>query len=69
MCQLGCEDGTVKMFEVLAEKVQFQRNFDRQKGERVSASHHQYALNLIYESCNTLLFDLFDMTHVQHVML
>lgn len=37
---VGCEDGTVKMFEILDEKIQFQRNLDRQKGRIVSLSWH-----------------------------
>ncbi|CAN9493131.1 unnamed protein product [Ophioblennius macclurei] len=37
---VGCEDGTVKMFEVLQEKIQFQRNLDRQKGRILSLSWH-----------------------------
>ncbi|KAM4733990.1 LOW QUALITY PROTEIN: U3 small nucleolar RNA-associated protein 4 homolog [Anableps anableps] len=36
----GCEDGTVKMFEILEERIQFQRNLDRQKGRIVSLSWH-----------------------------
>lgn len=31
--QVGCEDGTVKVFEILEERIQFQRNLDRQKGK------------------------------------
>ncbi|XP_077954112.1 U3 small nucleolar RNA-associated protein 4 homolog [Gasterosteus aculeatus] len=37
---VGCEDGTVKMFEVLKERIQFQRNLDRQKGRIISLSWH-----------------------------
>ncbi|XP_034541161.1 U3 small nucleolar RNA-associated protein 4 homolog [Notolabrus celidotus] len=37
---VGCEDGTVKIFEVLQEKIQFQRNLDRQKGRIISLSWH-----------------------------
>ncbi|XP_068459150.1 U3 small nucleolar RNA-associated protein 4 homolog [Clinocottus analis] len=37
---VGCEDGTVKMFEVLEERIQFQRNLDRQKGRVISLSWH-----------------------------
>lgn len=37
---VGCEDGTVKMFEVLQEKIQFQKNLDRQKGRIMSLSWH-----------------------------
>lgn len=36
----GCEDGTVKMFEILEERIQFQRNLDRQKGRVISLSWH-----------------------------
>lgn len=31
--QVGCEDGTVKLFEILDEKIQFQRNLSRQKSK------------------------------------
>ncbi|KAI3371763.1 hypothetical protein L3Q82_024314, partial [Scortum barcoo] len=37
---VGCEDGTVKMFEMLEEGIQFQRNLDRQKGRIMSLSWH-----------------------------
>ncbi|EPY84168.1 hypothetical protein CB1_000490019 [Camelus ferus] len=29
--KVGCEDGSVKLFQVTPEKIQFERNFDRQK--------------------------------------
>ncbi|XP_036391319.1 U3 small nucleolar RNA-associated protein 4 homolog [Megalops cyprinoides] len=35
---VGCEDGLVKLFEVLPEKIQFERNLDRQKGRVISLS-------------------------------
>ncbi|XP_020497994.1 U3 small nucleolar RNA-associated protein 4 homolog [Labrus bergylta] len=37
---VGCDDGTVKMFEILEERIQFQRNLDRQKGRIISLSWH-----------------------------
>ncbi|XP_057691890.1 U3 small nucleolar RNA-associated protein 4 homolog [Corythoichthys intestinalis] len=37
---VGCEDGTVKIFEILADRIQFQRNFDRQKSRIISLSWH-----------------------------
>lgn len=37
---IGCEDGTVKIFEIQKERVQFQRNLDRQKGRVISLSWH-----------------------------
>jgi len=42
--QVGCEDGTVKMFEVLEDRIQFQRNLDRQKGKSGfrGVSVHEY---------------------------
>ncbi|XP_008410766.1 U3 small nucleolar RNA-associated protein 4 homolog [Poecilia reticulata] len=36
----GCEDGTVKMFEVLEDRIQFQTNLSRQKGRIISLSWH-----------------------------
>lgn len=37
---VGCEDGTVKIFEILADRIQFQRNLDRQKGRIISVCWH-----------------------------
>ncbi|XP_055365717.1 U3 small nucleolar RNA-associated protein 4 homolog isoform X2 [Betta splendens] len=37
---VGCEDGTVKIFEVLEETIRHQRNLARQKGRIVSLSWH-----------------------------
>ncbi|XP_068595542.1 U3 small nucleolar RNA-associated protein 4 homolog [Brachionichthys hirsutus] len=37
---VGCEDGTVKMFEILEERIQFKRSLDRQKGRIVCLSWH-----------------------------
>ncbi|XP_067245321.1 U3 small nucleolar RNA-associated protein 4 homolog [Chanodichthys erythropterus] len=37
---VGCEDGTVKLFEVNEDKIQFERNLDRQKGRIISLSWH-----------------------------
>ncbi|XP_040894438.1 U3 small nucleolar RNA-associated protein 4 homolog isoform X1 [Toxotes jaculatrix] len=40
MLAVGCEDGTLKMFEILEDRIQFQRNLDRQKGRIISLSWH-----------------------------
>lgn len=40
LLSVGCEDGTVKLFEILDEKIQFQRNLSRQKGRIISLSWH-----------------------------
>lgn len=37
---VGCEDGSVKLFEVTPDKIQFARNFDRQKSRILSLSWH-----------------------------
>ncbi|KAM6946210.1 U3 small nucleolar RNA-associated protein 4 homolog [Aplochiton taeniatus] len=37
---VGCEDGTVKLFEIKEESVQFERNLDRQKGRILSLCWH-----------------------------
>uniref|UniRef100_A0A8C1BJA9 UTP4 small subunit processome component n=1 Tax=Cyprinus carpio carpio TaxID=630221 RepID=A0A8C1BJA9_CYPCA len=37
---VGCEDGTVKLFEVNEDKIQFERNLDRQKSRIISLSWH-----------------------------
>lgn len=38
---VGCEDGTIKIFDLFGDRIQFQRNLDRQKGRIVSVSWHQ----------------------------
>ncbi|XP_027017808.1 U3 small nucleolar RNA-associated protein 4 homolog [Tachysurus fulvidraco] len=37
---VGCEDGTVKLFEVCEGKIQFERNLAKQKGRIISLSWH-----------------------------
>ncbi|XP_047008751.2 U3 small nucleolar RNA-associated protein 4 homolog [Ictalurus punctatus] len=37
---VGCEDGTVKLFEVCEGKIQFERNLAKQKGRVLSLSWH-----------------------------
>ncbi|XP_061533384.1 U3 small nucleolar RNA-associated protein 4 homolog isoform X1 [Phycodurus eques] len=37
---VGCEDGTLKIFEILEDRIQFKRNFDRQKSRVISLSWH-----------------------------
>lgn len=37
---VGCEDGTVKIFEVLQDKIQFIKNLDRQRSRIMSLSWH-----------------------------
>ncbi|XP_002761151.1 U3 small nucleolar RNA-associated protein 4 homolog isoform X2 [Callithrix jacchus] len=35
---VGCEDGSVKLFQITPDKIQFERNFDRQKSRILSLS-------------------------------
>lgn len=37
---VGCEDGTVKLFEILEDSIQFERNLDRKKGRVLSLCWH-----------------------------
>uniref|UniRef100_A0A4W5RDN8 UTP4 small subunit processome component n=1 Tax=Hucho hucho TaxID=62062 RepID=A0A4W5RDN8_9TELE len=46
---IGCEDGTVKLFEVLEEHIQFERNLDRQKGKRNSPSDCSLTYRLLVD--------------------
>uniref|UniRef100_A0A8C6D188 UTP4 small subunit processome component n=1 Tax=Moschus moschiferus TaxID=68415 RepID=A0A8C6D188_MOSMO len=37
---VGCEDGSVKLFQITPDRIQFERNFDRQKSRILSLSWH-----------------------------
>lgn len=37
---VGCEDGTVKLFEILEDRIQFERHLSRQKGRIISLAWH-----------------------------
>ncbi|XP_053126642.1 U3 small nucleolar RNA-associated protein 4 homolog [Hemicordylus capensis] len=37
---VGCEDGSIKLFQVLPDRIQFERNLDRQKERILSLSWH-----------------------------
>lgn len=37
--QIGCEDGSVKLFQVVPGGIQFERNLDRRKGESGRAQY------------------------------
>ncbi|KAL0622083.1 U3 small nucleolar RNA-associated protein 4-like protein [Plecturocebus cupreus] len=37
---VGCEDGSAKLFQITPDKIQFERNFDRQKSRILSLSWH-----------------------------
>ncbi len=50
--QVGCEDGTVKIFEIQEERVQFVRNLDRQKGEQLVNTHLCSQLTFTHATCD-----------------
>ncbi|XP_067276363.1 U3 small nucleolar RNA-associated protein 4 homolog [Pseudorasbora parva] len=56
---VGCEDGTVKLFEVNEDKIQYERNLDRQKGRITSLSWHP--------SGSKIAAGMMDMIHVFNV--
>ncbi|KAI5623877.1 U3 small nucleolar RNA-associated protein 4-like, partial [Silurus asotus] len=43
---VGCEDGTVKLFEVCESKIQFEKNMAKQKGRIISLSWHPSGLRI-----------------------
>uniref|UniRef100_A0A673YZN6 UTP4 small subunit processome component n=1 Tax=Salmo trutta TaxID=8032 RepID=A0A673YZN6_SALTR len=53
---IGCEDGTVKLFEVLEEHIQFERNLDRQKGRIISLSWHPSGTHIAAGMMDMILF-------------
>lgn len=56
--QVGCEDGTVKLFEVREGKIQFERNLARQKGRVISLSWHPSGLRIAAGMINMIrVFD------------
>ncbi|XP_066541220.1 U3 small nucleolar RNA-associated protein 4 homolog [Hoplias malabaricus] len=44
---VGCEDGTVKLFALLEDKIQFERNLTKQKGRIVSLSWHSSGTKIV----------------------
>ncbi|KAI4904474.1 hypothetical protein NFI96_015128 [Prochilodus magdalenae] len=44
---VGCEDGTVKLFEVCEHGIQFERNLAKQKGRIISLSWHPSGLKIV----------------------
>ncbi|KAL7824274.1 hypothetical protein SRHO_G00086020 [Serrasalmus rhombeus] len=44
---VGCEDGTVKLFEVHEDRIQFERNLAKQKGRIISLSWHPSSSKIV----------------------
>lgn len=66
---VSCEDGTVKLFEILEEGIQFQRNLDRQKGRIISVSWHPSGTKIAGGMMDMIrIFDV-ETGHATHRML
>ncbi|XP_066570077.1 U3 small nucleolar RNA-associated protein 4 homolog isoform X1 [Amia ocellicauda] len=56
---MGCEDGSLKLFEVLPESIQFERNFERQKDRILSVSWHKSGTQIAAGSLDVIrVFDV-----------
>lgn len=49
LLQIGCDDGSVKLFRVVPGGIQFEQNLDRRKGESGSAQH--FSASFLWPSC------------------
>ncbi|XP_015417272.1 PREDICTED: cirhin isoform X5 [Myotis davidii] len=56
---VGCEDGSVKLFQINPDKIQFERNFDRQKSRILSLSWHPSGTHIAAGSIDCIsVFDV-----------
>ncbi|XP_078062973.1 U3 small nucleolar RNA-associated protein 4 homolog [Mustelus asterias] len=56
---VGCEDGSVKLFEIVPEKLQFERNLDRQEGRVLSLAWHKSGTLIVTGSLDVIrVFDV-----------
>ncbi|XP_045438709.1 U3 small nucleolar RNA-associated protein 4 homolog isoform X4 [Pipistrellus kuhlii] len=56
---VGCEDGSVKLFQINPDKIQFERNFDRQKSRILSLSWHPSGTHIAAGSIDYIsVFDI-----------
>ncbi|XP_069758009.1 U3 small nucleolar RNA-associated protein 4 homolog isoform X2 [Narcine bancroftii] len=51
---IGCEDGSVKLFEIGPEKLQFERNLDHQKGRILSLAWHKLGTMIVTGSLDNI---------------
>ncbi|XP_030060506.1 U3 small nucleolar RNA-associated protein 4 homolog [Microcaecilia unicolor] len=51
---IGCEDGSVKLFQVLPEKIQYETSLDRQKGRILSLAWHPAASHIVTGSIDMI---------------
>ncbi|XP_036202066.1 U3 small nucleolar RNA-associated protein 4 homolog isoform X8 [Myotis myotis] len=56
---VGCEDGSLKLFQINPDKIQFERNFDRQKSRILSLSWHPSGTHIAAGSIDCIsVFDV-----------
>nr|XP_056718392.1 U3 small nucleolar RNA-associated protein 4 homolog [Euleptes europaea] len=56
---VGCEDGSIKLFDVLPERIQFERSLDRQKGRILSLFWHSSGARIAAGSIDLIrVFDV-----------
>lgn len=56
---VGCEDGSVKLFQITPEKIEFERNFDRQKSRILSLSWRPSGTHIAAGSIDSIsVFDV-----------
>ncbi|EMP33369.1 Cirhin [Chelonia mydas] len=66
---VGCEDGSVKLFQVLPDKIQFERSLDRQKGRVMSLSWHPSGTRIAVGSIDLLrVFDVKSGHAIQRIL-
>ncbi|KAH0619730.1 hypothetical protein JD844_000674 [Phrynosoma platyrhinos] len=57
--QVGCDDGSIKLFAVLSDRIQFERQLDRQKGRILSLSWHPSGTKIAAGSLDLIrVFDI-----------
>uniref|UniRef100_A0A8C0S587 UTP4 small subunit processome component n=2 Tax=Canis lupus familiaris TaxID=9615 RepID=A0A8C0S587_CANLF len=66
---VGCEDGSVKLFQITPDKIQFERNFDRQKSRILSLSWHPSGTHIAAGSIDYIsVFDVKSGSTVQKML-
>ncbi|NWI62235.1 UTP4 protein, partial [Todus mexicanus] len=66
---IGCEDGSVKLFQVIPGGIQFERNLDRRKGRILCLSWHPSDTHIAAGSIDTLrVFDVSSGHTVQRIL-
>uniref|UniRef100_A0A670INP7 UTP4 small subunit processome component n=1 Tax=Podarcis muralis TaxID=64176 RepID=A0A670INP7_PODMU len=66
---LGCDDGTIKLFNILPERIEFERQLDRQKGRTLSLSWHPSGTKIVAGSTNIIrVFDVKSGHAVQRIL-